>query len=405
MANSRQSEYVINKTVNKALVIGAGIAGIAISERLAHRGWQVELFERNAAPAEAASGNPSGVLLPLLTRDDAPAAWLSRACYQHALRRLAELPGVRWSPCGVLQIARDATHEALQRLTLKELNLPAELVSFLDKKAAEIRTGHAVAHGGWWFPGGGWVDPVSLCKALLAAGKTHIQTHYGVAVARMEQTPTGWKLFDSTDHLLSSAPHVILANAQAADALLPYPVPLTLTPIRGQITYLPALTESYSSLETVLCRAGYLIPPTSGLACVGASFDRNDSNLQTRLSDHLDNLQRLENLLPGAAQNIDASTLTGRAGVRAATRDHLPLIGTLPAPLTPRQAGQLRLSSLPRQPGLHALLGLGARGMVWAPLAAELLACQITQAPLPLDKRLIQLVDPARFYLHDLRRK
>lgn len=39
----------------KALVIGAGLAGVAISERLAQRGWQVDLFERNAAPAQEAS--------------------------------------------------------------------------------------------------------------------------------------------------------------------------------------------------------------------------------------------------------------------------------------------------------------------------------------------------------------
>jgi len=80
---------------HKALVVGAGLAGVTISERLARRGWQVDLHERNAAPAQAASGNPSGVLLPLLTRDDAPAARLSRLCYLYALRRLTELPDVR----------------------------------------------------------------------------------------------------------------------------------------------------------------------------------------------------------------------------------------------------------------------------------------------------------------------
>lgn len=390
-----------------ALVIGAGLAGAAISERLAQRGWQVDLYERNAAPAQEASGNPSGVLLPLLTRDDAPAARLSRACYRYALYRLAELPGVRWSPCGVLHIARDAEHEVLQRATINELNLPAGLVSFLDHAAAQAQTGRPLAHGGWWFPTGGWVDPASLCNALLAAGGNRICTHYGVAVARLKQTIDGWQIFDSADNLLGSAAHLILANAQAAEALLPCPVPLTLTPIRGQISYLDELggSDNHPPLRHVLCRSGYLTPPESGTLCIGASFDSGDSDLQIRLSDHQGNLQRLEELLPGAALGIDACTLTGRVGIRSTTRDRVPLVGTLPAPLAAKDVEQTTLINMPRTPGLHVLLGLGARGMVWAPLAAEFLASQLAGGPLPLEPALAKRLDPARFYLQALRRK
>jgi len=387
----------------KAIVIGAGLAGTAISERLAQRGWQVELFERHAAPAQAASGNPSGVLLPMLAKDDAPGAQLSRACFLYTLRRLAELPAVRWSPCGVLHIADDLSHEALQRATVDTLRLPEDFVRFLDHATAEALIGHPLAHGGWWFPGGGWVDPRSLCNALLAAGGERIRAHYGVAIARLEQTPDGWQIFDDTGQLRGSAPHVILANAQAAGTLLPYPIPLTLTPIRGQISFLPQLAAANPPLRHVLCRSGYLTPPASGMVCVGASFDRDDSDLQSRLSDHEGNLRRLEELLPGAVHGIDASTLDGRIGIRAATRDRLPLVGTLPAPMLPKEATQVTLATLPRMTGLHALLGLGARGMVWAPLAAELLASQLCGEPLPLEQKLVRLIDPARFYLHALR--
>lgn len=389
---------------SKAIVIGAGLAGTAISERLAQHGWQVELFERHAAPAQAASGNPSGVLLPMLAKDDAPGAQLSRACFLYALRRLAELPAVRWSPCGVLHIADDLSHEVLQRATVDALRLAEDFVRFLDHATAEALIGHPLAHGGWWFPAGGWVDPRSLCNALLAAGGERIRAHYGVAITRLEQTPDGWQVFDDTGHLRGSAPHVILANAQAADTLLPYPIPLTLTPIRGQISFLPQLAAANPPLRHVLCRSGYLTPPASGMVCVGASFDRDDNDLQSRLSDHEGNLRRLEELLPGAVHGIDASTLDGRIGIRAATRDRLPLVGTLPAPMLPKEATQVTLATLPRMTGLHALLGLGARGMVWAPLAAELLASQLCGEPLPIEQKLVRLMDPARFYLHALRR-
>jgi tRNA 5-methylaminomethyl-2-thiouridine biosynthesis bifunctional protein len=42
--------------------------------------------------------------------------------------------------------------------------------------------------------------------------------------------------------------------------------------------------------------------------------------------------------------------------------------------------------------------------MVWAPLAAELLACQLDGEPLPLERDLARAIDPARFHLRALRR-
>jgi tRNA 5-methylaminomethyl-2-thiouridine biosynthesis bifunctional protein len=385
-----------------AIVIGAGLAGTAVSERLAGRGWQVELFERHAAPAREASGNPAGILLPHMAKDDALAARLSRACFLYALRRLGELPGVRWSPCGVLQLARDAAHEVLQRDTVRELALPPDFAAFLEHDAATALIGHDLAHGGWWFPGGGWVSPGSVCNALLAAGGNKVHAHFGVEVASLEQTAEGWQVFDAAGRLLAAAPHLVLANAHAASQLLPQALPLT--PIRGQVSYLPArLHERLSFLHHVVCRSGYLTPPAAGTVCFGASFDSGDTGMEIRIADHAGNLQRLDELLPGAVQDIDPSQLDGRVGLRSAAPDRLPLIGSLPD--TEAVCGNgATLDTLPRRAGLHALLGLSARGMVWGPLAAELLASQLNGEPLPVERDLARAVDPARFHLRAVRR-
>ena len=386
----------------RAIVIGAGLAGTAISERLAARGWQVELFERHAQPAQEASGNPSGILLPHLAKDDALAARLSRACYLYALRRLQDLAAARWSPCGVLQVARDGTHEDLQRRTVAELGLPPDFAAFLERGAATALIGREVVHGGWWFPGGGWVSPGSVCKALLAAGGEFIHGRFATEVAALRQTADGWQALDAAGKLLADAPHIILANAHAANRLLTQTLPLT--PIRGQVSYLPGpWREAMSALHHVVCRSGYITPPQAGTACVGASFDSGDIDLTPRLADHAGNLQRLEELLPGAARGIDPALLEGRVGLRSAAPDRLPLIGTLPD--TNAAAGSAAtLEKLPRLPGLHVLLGLSARGMVWAPLAAELLASQLEGEPLPVERDLVRAVDPARFHLRALRR-
>ena len=387
----------------RVIVIGAGLAGTAISERLAARGWQVELFERHAQPAQEASGNPSGILLPHLTKDDALAARLSRACYLYALRRLHELAAVRWSPCGVLQVARDSAHEDLQRRTVEELELPVEFAEFLDRSAAEDLLGREVVHGGWWFPSGGWVSPGSFCSTLLAAGGELIHAHFATEIAALRQTADGWQALDADGSLLAAAPHIVLANAHAANRLLAQTLPLT--PIRGQISYLPQRMAEIMDppLRHVVCRAGYVTPPSAGTVCFGASFDSGDSDLRIRAADHAGNLQRLDELLPGAARGIDPAQLGGRVGLRSAAPDRLPLIGTLPDPNA--IAGRaVTLETLPRLTGLHAVLGLSARGMVWAPLAAELLASQLDGEPLPVERDLVRAVDPGRFHLRALRR-
>jgi tRNA 5-methylaminomethyl-2-thiouridine biosynthesis bifunctional protein len=387
----------------RAIVIGAGLAGTGISERLASSGWHIELFERHDAPAQEASGNPAGILLPHLAKDDALAARLSRACFLYALRCLNDLATVRWAPCGVLQIARDAAHEALQRDTVQELKLPPDFAAFLERDAATALIGRDVAHGGWWFPNGGWVSPGSVCATLLAASGVHMHLHFGSEVASLRKYSDGWQALDARGDVLASAPHVILANAHAANRLLPQALPLT--PIRGQISCLPQdMAERIDPpFHHVLCRSGYVTPPQAGIVCVGASFDSGDADLSIRPADHAGNMQRLDELLPGAAQGIDAARLGGRVGLRCAAPDRLPLIGNLPD--TTAVAGNSpTLDNLPRETGLHALLGLSARGMVWAPLAAELLASQLNGDPLPVERELARAVDPARFHLRALRR-
>lgn len=387
----------------RAIVIGAGLAGTAISERLASRGWRIDLFERHAAPAQEASGNPSGILLPHLAKDDALAARLSRACYLYALRRFSDPAQVRWSPCGVLQVARDAAHELLQRATVEQLRLPSDFAAFLERDAAATLIGRDVAHGGWWFPGGGWVSPANVCSAMMAAAGKAVDARFCTEVSSLRQTAEGWRVFDDAGKLLAAAPHLILANAHDANRLLAQALPLT--PIRGQVSYLPPgiADAMLPPLHHVICRSGYITPPAAGTVCIGASFDSGDTDLRIRAADHAGNLQRLDELLPGAATGIDAARLDGRVGLRTATPDRLPLIGTLPD-TTAIIGNAATLEKLPRLKGLHALLGLSARGMVWAPLAAELLASQLAGDPLPVERDLVRAVDPARFHLRDLRR-
>jgi tRNA 5-methylaminomethyl-2-thiouridine biosynthesis bifunctional protein len=383
----------------RAIVIGAGLAGACVTESLARRSWQIDLIERQPQPAQEASGNPAGVILPRIAKDDAISARLSRSAYLYALDKLTELPEVRWAPCGVLQLARDSTHESLQRAGVAASRFPESYVRFLERGESRIHTGRDSPVGGWWFPGGGWISPGSFCNALIARAGVLVTTYFGIEIMSIQRRNDQWLALNMEGREIAAAPHIILANAHAASRLLPHPLPLV--SVRGQITYLPI--DAINGLNSVVCRSSYVTPPASGTVCIGASFDIGDPDPQPRLRDHVDNLKRLEEMLPGTTPNFDPAALSGRVGFRATTPDRLPLVGTLPD-TTMRPNGEPMLRNLPRLSGIHALLGLGARGVVWAPLCAELLACQLEGEALPLEPEMVTAIDAGRFHLRALRR-
>ncbi|NWG73770.1 MAG: hypothetical protein HXY24_04055, partial [Rubrivivax sp.] len=47
--------------------------------------------------------------------------------------------------------------------------------------------------------------------------------------------------------------------------------------------------------------------------------------------------------------------------------------------------------------GLFVCTAFGSRGITWAPLAGALLAAWATGEPFPLEARLVDALDPARF--------
>lgn len=386
-----------------ALIVGGGIAGCALAQRLAVRGWRVDLIERHDHLAGEGSGNLAGIVRPLLSRDDNIASRLNRACFLHARRAWADLEAAgfpsRRDLSGVLQIARDATHEARQRALATQGGYPEDYVRFLEREAASALAGWPTAFGGWWFPQGGWASPPTLCRALADAAGSRLRLHLGRTVAGLEPVDGLWQAVDEAGDTLARAPVAILASG--AMARLPVVArELPITPVRGQVSHVPA--GRLPAFRHALCCEGYLTPAVDGVHCLGASY-AYDPGTEPRDEEHAGNLLRLGRILPGAERSLAPADLEGRVGFRAATPDRLPLVGGLPDPSAPL-ARDARLKDMPRLPQLFGLLGLGSRGLVWATLAAEAMASQIHGDPLPLEADLMDALDPARFRLRRHRR-
>ncbi|GAB7534528.1 bifunctional tRNA (5-methylaminomethyl-2-thiouridine)(34)-methyltransferase MnmD/FAD-dependent 5-carboxymethylaminomethyl-2-thiouridine(34) oxidoreductase MnmC [Burkholderia sp. 3C] len=396
-----------------AIVIGAGLAGSALAERLAARGWHVTLIERHDAVACEASGNPAGVFHPLVAIDDNFGARLSRAGYLYALSRWRafEAAGHDFSRSanGLLQLACDDDEFVRMQAAADALDMPETLAVLLTREQAAERLRTDVAHGGWFFPHGGSLDPAALARAACAMAGERLTRLHGVDVAQLvPRDGAGWRAIDASGATLAEASVAIVANAADAPRVARlHHAPVQI--VRGQLSLLPAGVAPDVALPVI--GDGYLIPFADGTALTGATYDPDDTDPALRAGDHRDNLARLAALLPCSHVDIDViadpAALAGRVAFRCVASDRLPMAGELGD--EPEAAAQAALLSgaqardVPRAAGLYGAFGFGSRGFIWAALCAELIASQLDGEPWPIERELAEAVDPARFLLRALR--
>jgi tRNA 5-methylaminomethyl-2-thiouridine biosynthesis bifunctional protein len=384
----------------RAVVLGAGMAGTSIAHRLARLGWAVDVLEAGPGPATGASGNLAGVLRPLPSLDDNRLARLTRAGALAGRRHLSALAErgqpARWGATGVLHLARDPAHEARQREVVARHAPPADFLQFVDAAEAARIAGWPVAAGGWWFPAGAWVNPPSLCRANLA--HPGITTRFGCTVESLVRQGDAWQLLSADGVVQAEAPVVILANGVGIRHIAQAGT-LPVRSARGQVSHLPA--RAGDAPKVVVCRLGYVTPDIDGLRCAGATFLVDDDETALRPADHADNLAKLDFILPGFSGTVPDTGGAGRVGFRPASPDRLPMVGAiaLPGDYAPDTA----LADVARHPGLYALSGFGARGLVWSAAVADQLASQLNGDPLPLERDLREGIDPARFLLRKAR--
>jgi tRNA 5-methylaminomethyl-2-thiouridine biosynthesis bifunctional protein len=405
-----------------AIVVGAGLAGCACAYALRRRGWSVTLLERGPQAAAGASALPGGLLYPLLSADDNLASQLVRAGFLHARRMLEHIaPGGAggagaepiWSDCGVFHQAEDPAAEAALRERMEEDGWPEGFAVYRTAAQAAELLGLAPRLGGAWFAGGAVVSSARWCRAMLAALGTGAAVHTDFPAERIERASDLWTV-RSAQGRCHCAPVLVLANAAATATLagLEY---APLQAIGGRVSLLraPALRE----LRAGLSGDGYAVPPLLGSAAVGATYEvetpeetpgdtrpGRSGSRDADLEAHAANARRLTALLPGAAQIQVDGVFAAR---RCVSPDRLPLAGAVVDEAAALAAAQrlrgAQLADLPRAAGLYCLTALGSRGLSLAPLLAELVACTITGEPLPIDARLAEAVDPARFLLRHLR--
>ena len=112
----------------------------------------------------------------------------------------------------------------------------------------------------------------------------------------------------------------------------------------------------------------------------GASFERDCAVPGIKAQDQLENLARLQTLLPGATASMTHQFSQGQvrdwAGIRCATPSRLPLVARVAQHSTGAE--------------VWVCTGMGSRGLTFAALCGELLAARLHGEPLPIEQRLAQ---------------
>ncbi len=386
----------------RVTVLGAGLAGCAVAERLAARGWAVSLVDR-AGVAGGTSANPAAIINPFFSRDDNAASRLSRQGYLYTLHTLARLRAAGLDPAfhttGVYSLARSDDDLALKGALLARFRFPEDYLRWVT---APPLPGLA-ARPGFHLPGSGWLDMGALCRALCAAGGDGLRVHTAT-VTDVERRDGLWRLRGAPQ--VPPAPVLVVATGPDLAGLGPTRH-LPLTPNRGQLSRLHA--PGLPALA--VAGGGYAVGDGYGALWFGSTYAAGRTDAAPDARSRRSNRQRLARLFPALAE-APGDWRQDWAGIRATTPDRLPLAGpVLEADAFRRQWGPLLRGERRRQPppvpfqdGLFVLGGLGSRAMTYGLLAAELLASLLDGNPLPVDRPLGEALHPGRFLARALRR-
>lgn len=361
----------------RVAVVGAGLAGAGVAQALARRGHPVSVWDPLLSQGAAHAAAPWGAaLIPVLTPDDDTRSRLSRVGLERACARWLSLgEPARPTPCGALHSATSEAQAALQRRALARLQFPEAWARWLDAATAARHVGMPLRFGGIWLPSALYVRPPALVAALLRAPGV---VCHGERVADLRRNADHWLLLGTDDRVLDEVDQVVLANAAQAPALLARVCPLDGWPVLSGLVSIAGQISAYAAPQAggprcIVAGDGYCLPPHQGWSFAGSTYVRGASDSRVTAAGHRAIARRLAAWLPaGVPAWLEGAPAAGWAGWRAATRDHLPLVGAVPG-----------------QAGLWLACAYGSRGTSWAALAGDVIGAWLDSEPLPLERELL----------------
>lgn len=359
-----------------AVIVGAGLIGLATAWRAAQRGLRVALADPE--PGAGASHAAAGMLAPATEAHYGEERLLrlnlaSAARYPEFVAELEDVAGTPtgYSAHGTIAVAFDSGDRAVladlaafhQRLGLASEPLTGrECREREPLLSPDVQSGLLVADDHQ-------VDNRLLVAALLTAiAREHVPLHRErVAELVVEHgQATGVRL--ANGHTLH-ADHVVLAAGCRSTSIpgLPSGVLPPIRPVKGQILRLSVPSSSAPFLNravrgVVRGRQVYLVPREHGELVVGATVEEQGFDDQVTAGGVYELLRAAHGLVPGVGE---LPLIEVRAGLRPGSPDNAPILG--PTDL----------------PGLIAATGHFRNGVLLTPITADAIAETLATGKLP----------------------
>jgi len=262
--------------IDKALIVGAGIAGRSLATALAARHIPFDIIDDRAHPA--ASGNPAALVKPRFDLQDRPESRFFLAAYLHALRQYPD--------------------SAVLSRGIKHIPKTEKEAERFQKLLAQAPLGGAHLN---------WKDEALWIESALVIDPTKVLAEFDI---RRET-------YDLSQDK-SAYSHIFLAAGYGIRKISP---DLDIRFSRGQLSWANPIKDA------PIAYGGYALNLNGG-ALVGATHDRLDTRdpFELRPEDDDKNLSALAEISGLEVAPFDRPS---RASVRVTSRDTLPILAKL----------------------------------------------------------------------------
>ena len=358
-------------------VVGGGVIGLSVAWRLAADGRRVVLID--PAPATGASWVAGGMLAPIAEAWPGEEGLLTIGTasleewpkFARDLTAAAADPGLRTD--GTVVVAVDAADAAQLEILaghLASLGRTVERLTGQRLRRLEPSVGPGV-RSGLLVAGDFAVDNRELLRALIKAAR-RCGVEFATATAAAAW-PGEVELSDGSTVDCETA--VICAGARSGR--LHRTLSALIRPVKGEILRLRARPGALPPPRRTIrglveSRPVYLVPRSGGELVLGATQYEAGFDTEVTVRGVADLLADAQRVLPGLSEY---ALIECAAGLRAGSRDNLPLIGWL-------------------EPGVLVATGHHRNGFLLAPITATTVLALTSGKPLPKAAR---PADPARF--------
>lgn len=364
----------------KVAIIGAGISGALLAYELSLRGFEVEIFEKNATLYEGASSNESGILSSLILNPQSALGNFSLNAFVEASRFYRQILDLKLK--GVYEFAY--TLQMQQRFFTQKDNAYFQIAqnkAFLDY--------------------GGHIYPKEILSSLFE--KAGVKIYFNHHFSHYERENETFNLIFKNASKRCKFGILIYALGVDAKDFLHYEAML-LSRVRGQLTHL----KPFFKTEFPLSSKAYICPPKSNLQVIGATYDRLNANPKGQRKDDEENLEKIKEFLKG---DEEIEILGSRVGFRSYSSDRFCIAGAAydeefykqnyKALLWHKNKPQISPQNIPN---LYLSLAQGSRAFSSSVLCARYLCALINDEPLGFYADFIPHIHPARFLIRKLKK-